>query len=151
MSRHKIIFYVEQDEDDYPPFGVETVWASGSGSPGEYLIDNIPFFARQATLGDVVRANQSAAGLEFERVVTRSSNSLLRVIVYALEMAEQVRSRLIELGCSTEVFSGSRLIAVNVPAETSLKSVQDYLSDLEARDVATYERNRPINDPAARI
>jgi len=82
MSKHKIIFYLEQDEDGYPGFGSETVWASDAEATGTYVTDNIPFFAKQATLGDIVMASRTEAGLVFENVITRSANSLIRVIVY---------------------------------------------------------------------
>jgi len=54
-------------------------------------------------------------------------------------MVEQFRTELKARGCSTELFSSRRFIAVNVPGEASLASVQDFLTDLETRDLASFE------------
>ena len=139
MAKHKIQFELQQDEDGYPPSGVESVWAVHADKPGQYVIDNIPFFARQATLDDVVHAEPTANGLTFVRVVRPSQNSLIRVVVYAPDDIATVRSRLAELGCSTEAFSSRKLVAVNIPREADLAAVQAYLADLEARDLGSYE------------
>jgi len=55
MSHKTILFELEQDEDGYPPAELEGVWAI-EFADGGYKIDNIPFFTRQATLGDIVEA-----------------------------------------------------------------------------------------------
>ena len=49
------MFQLSQDEDDYPPFDSEQLWAFPySGAQQLWSLDNTPFFANQATLGDVV-------------------------------------------------------------------------------------------------
>ena len=62
-SQVKILFQLTQDEDGYPPIQVEGVWALSApdGADG-YLIDNVPFFTRDATLQRLsVRWNTEAA------------------------------------------------------------------------------------------
>ena len=80
----KIHFQLEQDEDGYPPVAVESVWAQPAGQTGEYIVDNVPFFTRDATIGDTVRVREDDGNLWFERVVARSTNSLVRVVMLSV-------------------------------------------------------------------
>jgi hypothetical protein len=138
-AKSRITFHIEQDEDGYPPVTIETVWARRLGTSDEYVIDNLPFFARDATLGDVVRAKSTPSGLVFEEVVKWSPNSLIRVVVYDPSEMKEIRRKLKELGCSTEEFAERQLIAVDVPGDVKLASVQEYLEGLSQRDIAGYE------------
>ena len=78
----KVHFRLVQDEDGYPPVSVESVWAQPSTKAGEYVLDNIPFFAREATIGDVVQVREEEGHLWFDKVVRRSQNSLVRVVFF---------------------------------------------------------------------
>lgn len=139
MTAIKITFQLEQDEDGYPPFAVEDVWASSTEVPAHFVVDNIPFFARQATLGDTVRVVESGGAFMFDSVVARSSNSLVRVILHDPTRVDEVRTELRNLGCSTEAFEGIAILAVNVPGSTSLASVRRYLFHLREHEVAGFE------------
>lgn len=68
----RVHFRLVQDEDGYPPAAVESVWAQPTTKAGEYVLDNVPFFARDATIGDVVAVREEDSHLWFERVVCRS-------------------------------------------------------------------------------
>ena len=138
MSKVKVTFRLAQDEDGYPPYAVEDLWATGTDISTDFVIDSIPFFARVA-LGDRVRVIQTEQGLEFGSVIACSSNSLIRVIVYDADRIPEVREHLRRLGCSSEGFKGLKIVAVNVPAEASLVAVQNYLQQLKDDDAAGYE------------
>lgn len=127
MDRTKILFSLTQDADGYPPVAAESVWAWPSQDRHGYVLDNIPFFARQATLGDVVSVRDDQGVLWFEGIVASSENSLVRAVVFDEESAGAVRAALRELGCSTEWDQQHRLIAINVPSTTSLDAVEAYL------------------------
>lgn len=53
MAARKVFFKLEPDDDGYPPVSVESLWAQ-ENQDGTCVIDNIPFYTREATLGDVV-------------------------------------------------------------------------------------------------
>lgn len=139
MSEVKINFQVAQI-DGYPPVSVESVWAVPTPVFGEYVIDNIPFFSVSATLGDRVSTFGDDEGrLWYEATVERSENSLIRVVLFDAEKLEAVRSALRELGCSVETMESHKLLAVNIPMDTQLAGVQEYLSTMAARDALDYE------------
>ncbi len=140
MTHRKISFRLSPDADGYPPFDTENIWATETIDQDHYVLDNIPFFATQATIGDVVNASRDGAGrLIFHELITRSPRSLLRVVVHDAHDIDEVRAELKRLGCSTEAFAGRPILAVDVPCEVDLPPVQAYLADLEQRDLADYE------------
>lgn len=139
MKRCKIAFRLVRDEDGYPPFAIETVWAKETELNNQYEIDSIPFFAQQATFGDVVIANGDTPPVVFTRVVRRSRNSLIRVVFHDAALMPTVRADLEALGCSMESFVERSLLAVNIPGAVSLELVQKYLTRMTERDLIGYE------------
>jgi hypothetical protein len=74
----KILFYMEPDEDGYPPERVESLWAFCRDDG--YELRNIPFFVKGVALRDVVSAETEADGaLAFDRVVTRGGHNTFRI------------------------------------------------------------------------
>ena len=135
----KVHFQLEQDEDGYPPIAVESVWAQPSAGENEYVIDNVPFFTRDATLGDTVAVRRDGGDLWFERTVHRSRSSLIRVVFFDRSVVKDVQDHLISLGCQAEHFEVYNLLAVSVPPSTALESVQDYLQAQARAGTIDYE------------
>jgi hypothetical protein len=140
MANHtKVHFRLDQDEDGYPPVAVESVWATPTEVEGRFVLDNVPFFARDATLGDEVITSTGEGGCWFERVVLRSGNSLVRVVFFDVIHQGRVAEELEAFGCSTEGLEAHSLLAVSIPAQISLKTVQTYLRGEAAADHLDYE------------
>lgn len=120
----KILFYMDRDEDGYPPVEVESLWASAVDDG--YALDNIPFFVRGVALGDVVSAEAADDGaLEFERVVRRGGHSTFRIWLRDQSAAEMRKTidALLALGLGVEKdFTG--LLAVDIPPEVSLDDAE---------------------------
>jgi hypothetical protein len=135
----KIHFHLEQDEDDYPPAAVESVWATSGGRDNEFVVDNIPFFIRDATIGDCIEANEEDGALWFKTVIRPSGNTLLRVIFFAEEQTQEITQQLISFGCTAEYASNYRLLAVSVPAHVELSVIRDYLDREAALGRLDYE------------
>lgn len=135
----RVHFELTPDEDGYPPVGVETLWVAPTQSPREYVIDSIPFFVRDATVGDTIAVREEDGQRWFDRVVAESTSSLIRVIAYDRTYAPAVRDQLHALGCSTEYDGHHNLIAVDVPGTTSLARVQEFLAQEASADRIGYE------------
>lgn len=112
----KLLFRLKRDPDGYPPVDVESVWAIPQAD-GSYEIDNIPFFAREVAVGDVVTAQEIDGELFFAALVRPSGNSLLRVIVFDEVEVPKLCAELKGLGCDVETHG--TLVAVDVPAAVS--------------------------------
>lgn len=93
---YKILFALQPDEDGFPPYVCESVWAT-KGDDGCYKVDNIPFFTREATLGDVIEVTEEEEELWFARTIVPSSNSLIRVIYFDHGNYETIRHSLEEI------------------------------------------------------
>lgn len=122
----KINFKLQPDADGYPPIAVESLWAKPIG--GQFEIDSIPFFTRDATVGDLVRAVPDSTGtLWFESVEQSSRRSLIRVVFVEPDCEQSAVVSLKALGCGTEGMKAFKLLAVDVPANVDIGDVQDYL------------------------
>ena len=139
MKNHvKVLFRLTQDADGYPPVAVEGIWATQE-SADTFTLDNVPFFTREATLGDTVSAKEEGHNLWFAGMSIRSRNSLLRVVLFDAFRVQELRQRLTDLGCSTEWDQSHKLVAVNVPETARLTAVQSYLQAEAARGWLDYE------------
>jgi hypothetical protein len=123
----KVVFQLEQDEDGYPPVTIESVWAREEAD-GRFVLDNIPFFATQATLGDLVDVAFEGGEARYVATVRHSGNSLIRVLCARGSDPADVRAGLAALGCSTEWLAAYSIVAVNVPPEVSLSEAQKFLN-----------------------
>jgi hypothetical protein len=134
----KVNFRVEQDSDGYPPVSVESLWAKPVGS--HFEIDSVPFFTREATVADLVRAVPDSSGtLWFDGIEHRSLRSLIRVVFFERDCQDLVATRLRELGCSVERMTEFNLLAVDVPSEVDLGEVQWYLGEMASAGRLDYE------------
>jgi hypothetical protein len=139
-DRKRVHFPLTQDEDGYPPATVETLWASDKGE-GLYEIDNIPFFVRKISVGDVVRAQLEEGALWFQEREFVSAHSTVRIVVYRKDQIEEIRKRLERDGCSTEFIENYKLIAVDVPPSAAYEVALEYLKELAAAEIADYEES----------
>lgn len=135
----KVHFRLMQDEDGYPPATVESLWAKTGVNTDEYVVDNVPFFACDATIGDTVLVREEEGHRWFEKLVHSSPNSLLRVVFFDRSCIDKVNEHLVALGCSTEYVKQYNLLAVSVPGTTSLSEVQNYLRAEAEKGSIDYE------------
>jgi hypothetical protein len=138
----KVFFHLNQDEDGYPEVSVESVWAKPTGCADEYIVDNIPFFIREATIGDTLKVIKEDGVLWFDSLLRGSGNSLIRVVFFEDLSKEKVNEKLNAMGCSTEYSKDHNLLAVNIPAEVNLPDVQAYLQS--ESDLGRIDFEEPI-------
>lgn len=111
----------------WPPVSSELLWGRCTGENGRYAIDNIPFFATDINLGDVVEVTPENGQLLFSRVVRRSGHSTIRLLLNDPESATRVREQLESRGCESEQDTIPHLIAVDIPKYDLLDSVKDFV------------------------
>jgi hypothetical protein len=118
----KVGFYLEQDEDGWPPVTRENIWAVDLGS-GQYRIDNIPFYVRGVSDGDVVAAEPEDDGrLSFSKLVEASSNSTFRLIVFNKDETPEVRKMFLDLGCPSELVRDG-FISLHIPGSIAIRPI----------------------------
>lgn len=134
----KVFFRLHKDEDGYPPDDWETLWAY-EVEDGLYSLDNVPFFARDVSWGDVVSVERKGDELHFKDVVIPSDHSVLRVIVFDQSKVSEAHNALQQLNCDTEQSHIPSLLTVDVPPLVDLKKVRAFLDKGEAEGRWEYE------------
>lgn len=136
----KITFQVSPDENA----GVrsESIWAEPLGD-AQYRLHNVPFYAREVSLGDTVLAKEHDGALWVEKILQRGGHSTYRVFLCdALDMksdAFRIAWKDIEaLGCTFENANG-RWFAVDIPPDADADSAYELLERGEADGVWTFE------------
>ena len=132
----KVLFRTvnEEGSDD-----VETMWATHIEGD-RYRLDNSPFYAYGVSWEDVVAApfSEEEGFPTFERVVAKSGNRTVRVLVDAQPESERPLQNLVALGCSWEG-ANARYFSVNIPPGVELADVRKYLIE----QGATWEHADP--------
>ena len=129
----KVLFRVINDDGSAD---VETLWATHLGAD-EYKLDNSPFYAYGVSWEDVVSApfKEDEGFPTFDRVVSKSGNRTVRVILKTPAEADNESDRLLRdlvaLGCSYEG-ANRKYMSVNVPPEVDLDAVRTYLIEQKA-------------------
>jgi hypothetical protein len=148
----KVLFRLQKDADGYPPDDWESLWAYEI-ERGIYAIDNVPFFARGVSWGDVVSVERKDNELHFKEVVRPSDHSVIRVIVYDTSKVGEMHDKLREMDCDTEQSHLPSLLTVDCPPSADLEQVLDFLGNGEAEERWTYEeasiRNASNNAPTS--
>jgi hypothetical protein len=134
----KIVFKLEQDQDGYPPAECENLWGA-EVSKGLFRIDNIPFFVRGISPGDIVSVEEVESVLYFKALIQTSSTSVLRVFASKESDVPGLRRHLRRLGCQSELSHISRLFSVEVPQRVPVSLVIEFLKDQAAEEKLDYE------------
>ena len=138
QDERKILFRLEKDSDDYPPNDWESLWAIET-EKGFYRIDNIPFFVRGISPGDIVSVKKKNGELLFKEVTTFSAHSVLRVIVFDENRIEGLENSMVSMGCDFEGSHIEGLIAFNIPPHVDFDKVTSYLKKGEDEGSWEYE------------
>ncbi|NEC84761.1 DUF4265 domain-containing protein [Streptomyces sp. SID12501] len=119
-------------EDDWPPAGVESLWALDQGN-GTVKLDNIPWFVRGVACGDVVAASPDEEGMLWAGdVVLPSENCTIRLIVLREGGSGAARQSVLNafdrLGVCGEGIERFGMVALDVPPTADLVQVQRLLN-----------------------
>ena len=134
----KVHVRLVKDQDGYPSDDWESLWAR-EVEPGVYLIDNVPFFARGISCGDLVSATDEGEGLVFGHVITPSRNSVIRVIVFEKEATAGLREELRKMGCESELCDIPGFFSLEIPGTVNAGPVRKFLDAKETSGVLEYE------------
>ena len=143
-SHVKILFEIEGENGSIE---TESLWAI----PVEagYKIDNIPFYARDVALDDVVQAEPDDDGmLRYTGLVEASGHSTVRLWFSDTKQVASVREVLRQMGCVSEV-DLARLVAVDVPERIPYAKVRAYLDIQENAGILDYEESCMAEEEAA--
>lgn len=123
-SFSRVLFRVVGVEGDVD---VETLWAVRIEAD-RYRLDNSPFFAYGVSWQDVIHApiDRDEGLPTFERVIEKSGNRTVRVILAESTTNAALIEELAQLQCTYEGMNGT-LLSVTIPPHVDLNRVLDLL------------------------
>ena len=134
MSDSKILLTYKDGEGNYQ---IESVWATKEGA--YYRINNIPFFATNIALDDLVSVEEEDGGLYFDKLKEASGHSTIQMIIFNEDDLMRIGKDLEGLGCTWEGSHVKTLIAIDVPRDVSYNMVKQYLEKGEAEGRWSYK------------
>ncbi len=134
-SRIKIGFRFENSDGESE---IETMWVKESVDG--YVIDNIPFYATELALGDIVAAMPEVDGLlVFTKLVRPSRHSTVRLLFQDVKNVAPIREQLRKMGCHSELSDLPILVAVDIPPEIDFQVVKSFFDSGEKSGIFEYE------------
>lgn len=131
-------FFNDILDEDY----VESVWAAVvDEKEGHFQLKNIPFFVKGYSNEDTVYAELEDDKLVVKGLVEESGNSTLQIFCYKEEDVEQVRKRLKEFGCASELSHLPKYFSVDVPSNIDYNPIREYLTKLEEKEILGYSES----------
>lgn len=134
MSDSKILLTYKNEEGYYE---VESVWATKEGD--FYRINNIPFFAANISLNDLVKVEEDNGDLYFEDLVEASGHSVVQIVFFKESEIKRVVEFLEGLGCTWEGSYIKTLISVDIPSGVDYSVVKSYLDREEDNEQLSYK------------
>jgi len=131
---YKVLFRYNIDENTE---GIEGAWASKVGE--FYKLENILFYAKSYSLGDIISVEQINEELYVNGLIEESGNSTIRIYFSDEKLVLPVREELMVMGCSSELSNIPKLVAVDIPQEINYLKIKEYLDKGESEGKWEYE------------
>jgi hypothetical protein len=124
-------------KDEEGNIGTETIWAEDLGE-GRFKVDNIPFFALNIAVNDIIAAEEEDGILHFEQILEASGHSTLQIIFFQPDQSSGVLARLEALGCAWEGMKNQPYYSVDIPVSVDYSLVKNLLKEYCQKDILDY-------------
>ena len=138
----RVVFELEPDEHGWPPVSTERMWAMELGG-GQYKIDNIPFYVRGVSSGDIVSASSKDDILYFDKVIQDSEHCTLRIIFKKTTAIKknELKDFLQKQNVAIETINDD-FWAIDVPPSSNLSQILSHLKGGEENKEWEYEEGK---------
>lgn len=127
------VSFVYEEEGEYK---IESLWTIKTDE--YYKVDNIPFFIKNVSLGDIVSVEDDDGELFFDDIIETSGHSTIQIVFFDQSKAESIEKSLEERGCHWEGSHIKSLISVDIPSEVNYEPIKKFLDDLESLKILEY-------------
>jgi hypothetical protein len=132
----KVLFPLDEHED----IQYESAWAKKKGD--FYQLDNILFYAKEYSLGDLFSVKKNENEYYVDQLVEESGHSTIRILFNDLSKLVEIRSELKKIGCHSELSNLNNLISVDVPNSINYKKlVKPILDNGEILELWEYQES----------
>lgn len=140
VIKMKKLFFNLEVIDGYPPVSMESIWAEVT-EEGYLKINNIPFYSKEISLGDIVSGIQTEENyLLYDKTIIHSKNSTLRIVFFNenQKFKDKILTKLIDLGCESEAFNVN-FYAINIPIQVDIEEIYNFLDEFVETDDLDYD------------
>jgi len=134
IKRNKVILVYN---DEAGNISEESIWVQPSDP--YFIVDNIPFFAPNIALNDIIKAELDDGQLYFEDLVKASGNSTIQVIFFHNGKTKEFINFLDLNECQWEGYENEKMISINIPPKVDYKLIKAKLDSLLAQGVLDYK------------
>jgi hypothetical protein len=104
-----------------------------------YKVDNIPFYAPNLAMGDIISVENDQGVLYFDDLIETSGHSTIQIIFFDSKQSEKVINKLEQLGCQWEDMKGQPYFAVDVPSDIDYNRIKIFLDIQFKNQVLDYK------------
>lgn len=126
----KVRWELEQDEDEWPPYPVESVWCTRVEGDHFKLI-NVPFFVKGVAWGDIVCAKGDDDTLWFDRLVQKSGYATVHVSSFNAEKSARLLQWCKDNDCILEAAFNGKYFALGIPPKVPEADWMAFLQGME--------------------
>ena len=118
----------------------ETIWVVDLGN-NKYKVDNIPFFAPNLSLGDIISVEKDQSNLYFEDLLETSGHSTIQLIFFNSDSNKNqlIIQELENIGCQWESMKGQPLYAIDISESIDYKIVKSILAIKAKHNILDYK------------
>ena len=116
---------------------IESAWATREGE--FYKLDNILFYAKEFSWGDLIKAKLINDELYVDVLVKESGHSTVRILFENVNDVQSTRDQLKSMECDSELSNYEKLVAVDIPPSVYYSDIVKYLDEGEKVDKWEYQ------------
>ncbi|PLK42062.1 DUF4265 domain-containing protein [Emticicia sp. TH156] len=135
IMKTKIIVVYKDIEDE---ISEETLWSEILEN-GYYKIDNIPLYAPNLALNDIINVEDDDGVLYFDSIIEYSGHSTLQIVFIMEEKSMEILAKLVDFGCSWEGMKNTAYFAIDVPPNADYSEIKKYLNEKYQRGILDYK------------
>jgi hypothetical protein len=124
----KIVFNVDTGDGPLPKLKKESLWSEVAGKR-RAILRNVPFFACNVALGDLIEFEEKNNEYMFLSVQEPSSNSTVHCFCFDSSLMEIIKAALLKVGCTIEIGPIPEYLAINVPTIEAASCIKALIRD----------------------
>lgn len=118
----------------------ETIWTIQLDN-GNHKVDNIPFYAMNIALDDIVSVEIDDGIFYFNDLIEPSGHSTIQIIFFEKEKSKEILSDLEKFGCKWEGMNEQPYYAVDVPTDIDYGKIKTFLNKQLEKGILDYKES----------
>jgi hypothetical protein len=122
--KNKVILVYKDIEGE---IAEETIWVKPEN--GNYKIDNIPFYAPNLALNDIISVENDDGVFYFDELIKPSGHSTLQIIFFKEKEIIRVMKIIEQMNCKWEGMENQPYFAIDVPPKVNYNEIKKFLNN----------------------